>query len=106
MTVSELISYLNKFRPNTVVRAVDNNGNSSPFVMIREFGRKTNERLHRRIFRDGRIDALHQFRAVLRILHPFPCHDPVEALSVRGVKWLKRTMILWIMSSATAAVGV
>lgn len=38
MTVSELISYLNKFRPSTVVRAVDNNGNSSPFVMIRDLG--------------------------------------------------------------------
>lgn len=36
MTVSELISYLNKLRPNAVVRAVDNNGNSTSYVMLRE----------------------------------------------------------------------
>lgn len=43
MTVSELISYLNKFQPNTVVRAVDNNGNSSSFVLIREAASNTVE---------------------------------------------------------------
>lgn len=36
MTVSELISYLNKFRPNAVVRAVDNNGRSTTYVLIRD----------------------------------------------------------------------
>lgn len=36
MTVSELISYLiDNYQPNTVVRAVDRNGQSSTYVMIR-----------------------------------------------------------------------
>jgi hypothetical protein len=36
MTVSELISYLNKFCPNAVVRAVDSNGRSTSYVLIRD----------------------------------------------------------------------
>lgn len=36
MTVSELISYLNQFHPNAVVRAVDNNGRSTTYVLIRD----------------------------------------------------------------------
>lgn len=43
MTVSELISYLNKFRPNAVVRAVDNNGRPTSYVMLRELTDKSVE---------------------------------------------------------------